>query len=207
MKGEKTNNDEQNGNTLLAVQIHDAFSKLRASLIGATHGSSYLATHTYHSYQSYIYMCVCAISIQGSSTTPFEKKQQQARFQPPNHFPRLKVQEIRCSPNFKPLQDASPVKSEERVPSCEDFANSWLQMFQDIERHGEFSMQDESWNIQIHSNMFKVFQSNINSMSSNGLSSFSQQKFSKSDSPGIPLEPLPLQSRRRDPTWPMIMMI
>ena len=155
----------------------------------------------------YIYMCVCAISIQGSSTTPFEKKQQQARFQPPNHFPRLKVQEIRCSPNFKPLQDASPVKSEERVPSCEDFANSWLQMFQDIERHGEFSMQDESWNIQIHSNMFKVFQSNINSMSSNGLSSFSQQKFSKSDSPGIPLEPLPLQSRRRDPTWPMIMMI
>ena len=58
MKGEKTNNDEQNGNTLLAVQIHDAFSKLRASLIGATHGSSYLATHTYHSYQSYIYVCV-----------------------------------------------------------------------------------------------------------------------------------------------------
>ena len=79
----------------------------------------------------YIYMCV-----QFQYRVAAKK---QAQFQPPNHFPRLKVQEIRCSPNFKPLQDASPVKSEERVPSCEDFANSWFQMFQDIERHGEFS--------------------------------------------------------------------
>ena len=121
-KKQGNNNDEQTGNTLLAAQIHDAFSKLRASVIGATHGSSYLATHTYHSYQSYIYIYIYIyVQFQYRVAARPHCKKKQARFQPPNHFPRLKVQEIRCSPNFKPLQDASPVKSEERVPSCEDF--------------------------------------------------------------------------------------